>query len=253
MLWCGLVGSLIVLFLPALRYSEIPAFRDGFHFYFPQAVWLDRASVAGDFFPSWDFTSGLGTSPAAQNTTALYYPLRLVWVLPLASVPQRYALFVLIHLLVAAIGMQYAARSLRLSRNATWLAMIAFPLSCPVFFQHTNLPYLCSAAWIGFSLGAINQCRLTLLHQRLQSREGDKSDQVRFLRDWIGSCTVFAFSAAMMLLAGDPHTALNAFIIASLALLVTLTQICLGVRRSLARTPRQICVIVAPEAPIERG
>ncbi len=196
--WLALATCLCVLFYPGLVDSEIPAFRDGYHFYYPQAIWLDRCAARGELFPTWNPDEGLGVSIAGQPSAALYYPLRILWWLPGLSLPQRYAIVCITHLLIAAAGMRYAARGLRLPRAAGWLAAFSYALSCPVLFQHTNLIYLCSAAWIGFALGATVRA-LRIANQEL-----------------FRSCCVFGGACTMMTLGGDPHTTANSLIVAGM-------------------------------------
>jgi hypothetical protein len=200
-----LVGSayiicLIFLFSPGLFRSQIPAFRDGYHFYYPQAVWLEHCAKRGEYFPSWNPTEGLGVSVTGQPSSALYYPLRAVWLLPWLSLPQRYALYMLVHVVLAGLGMRFAANALRLPKSVGWLAALSYSLSCPVLFQHSNLIFLCSAAWVGFALGAILQF--------LSSKS----------RYAFTSCLVFTVACSLMFFAGDPHTALNAVVLAVVAL-----------------------------------
>ncbi len=183
---------------PGLVNSQVPAFRDAYHFYYPQAVWLQQAAQQGSLFPSWNPSEGLGVSVAGQPSAALYYPLRGLWWLPWLSVAQKFSLVILAHLLIAAAGMKWAARQLGCADSIAWLAAVSFSMSCPVLFQHTNLIYLCSAAWIGFALAAI----LSAL-------------QATCRRQYAGSCVIFGSAASLMLLAGDPQGVANTFIVSS--------------------------------------
>ncbi|MCR9295004.1 MAG: hypothetical protein NXI32_19985 [bacterium] len=185
------------MFWPGLIESKIPAFRDGYHFYYPQAVWLEDCWRAGELFPQWNRYEGLGSSAPGQTSTSLYYPLRAVFWLGFLSLPQRYALFVVAHLLLAAAGMGYAAKHLKIHTASSQLAMVSFALSCPVLFQQYNLIYLCSAAWIGFCLGAL-------------------IDFVRHPQKFLPSLVVFILSTSMMILSGDPQTAVHTGIVALL-------------------------------------
>ncbi len=186
---------------PGLFQEKVPAFRDGFHFYFPQAVWLDQCAARGEFFPAWQSSEGLGTSVPGETTSALFYPLRVVWLLPLLTVAQRYALFVVMHLWIAAAGMSYACRRWQLRPESACMAGAAFALSCPIFFQQFNLVFLCSAAWLGFALAELG----CLIHR---ADVNVSSPRV----------SVFALSLAMMLLAGDPHTAANVILLAAMSI-----------------------------------
>ncbi len=166
-----------------------------FTFIIPRPSGCDSCAERGELFPSWNPHEGLGVSVAGQTTSAVYYPLRAVWLLPTLSLGQRYALFLFLHAALAGLGMLYAASRLGLSTTAGWLAAIAYALSCPVIFQHSNLIYLTSAAWVGFALGAMLDLRASR-------------------RPTWRHCGVFAIACSMILLAGDPHTAVNSCILA---------------------------------------
>jgi len=189
------------LFWPGLWGGEVSAFRDGFHFYFPQSVWLDQAAQRGEYFPQWQSEEALGISVPGETTSAIYYPPRIVWLVLGKEfigldVAQRMALFVVAHLLLAAGGMVYACARWGLRREASWLAGAAFAFSCPVFYLHHNLVFLCSAAWLGFAFAEVG-CWLR--------GEGETRCAPRM--------TVLAGALAMMVLAGDPHTAVNVVVV----------------------------------------
>lgn len=232
-LWGLLAFCLLVLFRDGIWHSAVPAFRDSFHFYYPQAVWLDQCAARGEYFPLWNPNEGLGVSVVGQPSSGIYYPLRILWFLPGLNTAQRLTVSVIVHLLIAAIGMRYAASKLRLSNYARWLAMFSFCLSCPIIFQHINLIYLHSAAWLGFALGGIvvlvrsqaTDSASATSEQRVTHNtsvpQSSKRASTLCWSTWycsaqMRSCFVFAAAVGMMLLAGDLHTSVNAFIIACL-------------------------------------
>lgn len=184
---------------PGISASNVPAFRDAFHFYYPQAVWLDQCAAAGEYFPLWQCNESLGVNIAGETTSALYYPLRILWLLPSLSVAQRFAIFVLAHLALAGIGMQYACVRMHLRKEAGWFSGVAFALSCPVLFQHNNLVFLSSSAWLGFAIAELS-CWL------FRCEANSRPPRI----------VVFSGALAMMVLAGDPHTAVNLCIVAVL-------------------------------------
>lgn len=184
--------ALVVLFSPGLFFSKVPAFRDAYHFYYPQAVWLDNCFQECDYFPAWNRYDGLGASAPGQVSTALYYPLRILWHIPGLSPAQRFSLFVVIHLLIAAIGIYCAVRCMNLDTGPASFAAVSYALCCPVFFQHNNLIYLTSAAWIGFAIAGL---LLSKNHFAI-------------------SAFLFISAVSLMVLGGDPHTASNAVLIA---------------------------------------
>jgi hypothetical protein len=199
------VACLLLLFYPGWLNSQIPAFRDGYHFYYPQAVWLDACAQQGEYFPQWNSTEGLGSSVAGQPTAAIYYPLRWIWLLPGLNIPQRYALFIMLHLVLAAWGIHRAAKQLGLSSSFCDLPAVACALSCPIFFQHTNLVYLTSAAWIGWMLSSMLQ--IVDPRQPLS----------------IAMPFRLFLPSSLMFLGGDPHTAANAGLLCCLAIAMRLS------------------------------
>lgn len=222
--WWVFLAALGWLWYPLWAEAKVPAFRDGFHFYYPQFSWLDQCYQSGEYFPLWNPNEGLGTSVAAQPSWQLFYPLRIVWLVPFLDLPQRYAFSIILHQILAAAGMKRLAERLGAGAAASWLAGVAFALSCPVLFQFNNFIYLCSAAWIGWALMPI----LRLLDLKAPRDASESLDQ----RTAKSATGVFANAAAylcqlataagLMLLAGDPQNAVNAVFIGCIALLIGL-------------------------------
>ncbi|MDX1925493.1 MAG: hypothetical protein SFV81_03180 [Pirellulaceae bacterium] len=200
--WSCFVIATAALLWPGLYFGEVPVFRDAFHFYLPQAMWLDQCALQGDYFPQWQCNESLGVAPAGETTSALYYPLRVLWFLPALSVAQRFSVFVLAHLLLAGLGMHYACSRMQLRKEAGWLAGACFALSCPVLFQHNNLVFLSSSAWLGFAIGEI----ASWLYRDAYNMHSPHTRSPRLV--------VLSGAIAMMVLAGDPHTAVNLLIVA---------------------------------------
>lgn len=195
----GIAATIIVAWIlwPFLFLSHVPAFRDGYHFYWPQAVWLEACQQSGVYFPKWNFDEGLGTSVTGQPTWQLYYPLRIIWFIPGLSLEQRNGLFLAIHFLLAALGIFRTARSLNLNQPASTLTAVSYALCCPVLFQVNNLVYLCSAAWIAWAMQSILRLALGSKHVwRVQQHWADFVFEILTL-------------GALMTLCGDPHATVN--------------------------------------------
>lgn len=195
----GIAATIIVawIFGPMLFKSHVPAFRDGYHFYWPQAVWLEASQQSEVYFPKWNFDEGLGASVTGQPTWQLYYPLRAIWFIPGLSLEKRNGLFLAVHVLLAALGIYRTARSLNLNEPASTLAAISYALCCPVLFQANNLVYLCSATWIAWAMQSILRLALGSKHAwRVQQHWGVFALEILTL-------------GALMTLCGDPHTAVN--------------------------------------------
>ncbi len=195
--WLGLIAAVSTLWWPGLLWSHVPAFRDTFHFYYPLQVWLDSQVKLGNWFPLWNPHDGLGIGTPGEATTALFYPLRWIWWLPGLDVAQRCSVFIVLHSVLAAVAIRYAGSRLGLANSSSCYAAIAYAFSGPVFFLHVNIPYLCGAAWAPFAFAEIGRV--------MSGHNG--------VRVW-----VLAGSVSMMILAGDPQTAVNALLIFSLGI-----------------------------------
>lgn len=194
LVWLAFLVCTAIVLYPGLFYSQIPAFRDSFHFYYPQAIWLDKCFQSGDWFPTWNPSEGLGSSVSGQPSSAIYYPLRALLHLPWFNLEQRFSIFIAAHFLLAAAGMRLATLQLGFTPWARWLTSIAFAFSCPVVFQHSNLIYLCSAAWVGFCVA---------IYHRTQTTVG-VSQKIAW--------GILGLLCCLMFLAGDPHTSANIFV-----------------------------------------
>ena len=195
----GIVATIIVVWVlwPLLFQSHVPAFRDGFHFYWPQAVWVESCQQSGVYFPKWNFHEGLGASVTGQPTWQLYYPLRCIWFIPGLSLEQRNGLFLAVHVLLAALGIYRTARSINLNPPSATLAAVAYALCCPVLFQINNLVYLCSATWIAWAM-------LPILRVSVGSKHSWRAQQ-----HWAVFALEILTLGALMTLCGDPHAAVN--------------------------------------------
>ncbi len=207
----GLLAALVWLFSPGWMNGDVLAFRDTFHFYFPLQIWLDSQVQQGQWFPLWNPSDGLGIGTAGEATTALFYPLRVIWLLPLFSVAQKCSLFVISHLLLGAIGMRVACYRIGLSAPSACLASAAYALSGPVFFQHVNLPYLCSSAWVPLIVAELSRMANVSVHSR---DFGGTSRCEQHTSIWS-----LSFAISMMTLAGDIQSAVNAVLLGPVAIL----------------------------------
>ena len=125
----------VALLWPGLSEGKVSGFRDGLHFYFPQAVWLDQCAERGDYFPQWQAHETLGVSVPGETTSAIFHPLRVIMLLPGLSVAQRMAAFVFVHLLIAATGMAYACRRWRVADGSELAEWSRVCIELPRFFS----------------------------------------------------------------------------------------------------------------------
>ena len=182
---------LAALLATALTGQERIAFRDVSHFYTPLYDYVAERQ-ASSWLPLWNDLDHTGLPLAGETTTAFYYPLRIaIWSLRL-SPEVSIAWYVWLHLSIAALTAWIAARWHGTSQTAAAFAAASYALSGPVFFLHTNLPFLVSAAWIPIALAP-----MLCSHKSLQGRRSA----------WIG------FSLSMMILGGDPQTAFHCLLL----------------------------------------
>lgn len=199
-LWVLWVLSVIALFAPLLR-GRVPAFRDAYHFYYPLEVWLDQQVQSGVRWPHYNPSDGTGINLLGETSSGLFYPGRVLWSLPVLNVGQRMGLVLCVHVLIAGAGAAYAAARLGLSRQACCLAAMAYSLSTPVFFQHTNPIYLIGAAWTPWALA-----------ESLVVARGLRASVAPRWWIWIGA-------VSLMFLGGDPQASVHAGLVAGVALL----------------------------------
>lgn len=217
--WICFSLALTFLLFPGLNSGRVPAFRDTFHFYYPLQVWLEEARQQGIYFPAWNPRDAYGASVASEATSALFYPLRCLWWLPGLTVAQRLSVFVFAHLTIAAMGVRYACERMRFSASSGCLAAVSYSLSCPVFFQHSNLVYLSSAAWIPWALAELG---LLARSPKWEAESAfDPSNPIEPSEPQ-PKCWLFSIAATLMILSGDIQTAFHAMLLALLAVLFRL-------------------------------
>ncbi len=179
------------LFAGSILGIERLAFRDVSHFYTPLYDYIaDRASQ--QWLPLWNPLDQTGVPLVGESTTAFFYPLRiLVYMMPM-SAGSAMALYVAIHLVLAAASARHCARLAGASKLAANFSAAIYPLSGSVLFLYTNPPFLVGAAWLPLVLGPLLCTRML-------------TPSVRVL--WP------SLAMAMMVLGGDPQIALHAMLV----------------------------------------
>lgn len=203
--WTALRAPMILLCLPALVLigpaviqREIFCYRDAGHYYFPLYAWTAERWGGGEI-PLWDPLENGGRPAFADATTGCFYPLRLLFILPV-SAATRYTVFLGIHLPIAAVGTWLVARRWwQLEWGPSLLAGAAYAYGGAVIFQHCNAVFLIGAAWLPLAVGALERLLVT-----------------RRLR-WISALST---AMAMMILGGDPQLAYHLLILGGVGWLV---------------------------------
>lgn len=163
--------------------------RDSANFYYPLFQQIQNEWDAGRF-PGWDPYDNLGQPLAANPTSSVYYPVKILFFLPkltgnFISYDFCFKWFILFHYILAFSGMFWLLRLRKKSRTAAIFAAVAYTFSGPVFFQYCNIIFLLGAAWFPWGIGT----GLNLLARRN-----------------FGSVVALAFVLTLCLLGGEPQT-----------------------------------------------
>lgn len=185
------------LFGPALFSDTSFAVRDAGHFYHPLFAWCCRQWSAGQI-PLWNPHENCGVPVLADATSSVFYPGKLLFLLPL-DFATRYKLYITVHIVLAAAGSYWLARCWRSSPAAAALAAIAYAYGGGVAFQYSNVVFLVGAAWLPLAALA--------------------ADRMLKSRSWSAAVGLGAI-LALMILGGDPQAAYHVLLITGLYVLV---------------------------------
>jgi hypothetical protein len=151
--WMAIGVPIAALFGPALLADRSFAMRDAAHFYYPLFEWCCREWSEGRV-PLWNPQENCGLPVLADGSSSVFYPGKLVFLLPL-SFELRYKLYITLHVVLAAVGSYWLARAWKASALAAALAAIAFACGGNVIFQYCNVVFLVGAAWLPLAALAI--------------------------------------------------------------------------------------------------
>jgi hypothetical protein len=188
-----IIAPVVAIFAPVLFADRSFAFRDGAHFYHPLFQWITQEWGQGRV-PLWNPLENCGLPVLADATSSIFYPGKLIFLLPLPFA-WLYKFYILGHVLLAAASMYAFARRLQASEQGAVLAAIAYACGGNVVFQYCNVIFLVGAAWLPAALLAI--------------------EVIVTCRCW-RAMLFFAFVLAMMILGGDPQMAYHALLAAAL-------------------------------------
>ena len=181
------------LFGPALLTGRTFAFRDAAHYYHPLFRWSYQEWGAGRI-PLWNAQENTGLPVLADATSSVFYPGKLLFLLPLDFVT-KYHLYVIGHGLLAAWAAYRLARHWGKSAAAAMLAGQAYSLGGAVLFQYCNVVFLVGAAWLPLAVAAADR----LLVERNLHR-----------------ALITGAIWSVMILGGDPQAAYHAGLLAAL-------------------------------------
>jgi hypothetical protein len=143
----------LALFHRPIFQAENFIYRDAGHFYHPYFriqvdQWRDGRA------PLWNPYENGGEPLAANPTASVFYPLKLLFLLPY---PTAYKWYLMGHTALACAACCAAARGMGVSPAGSTLAGIAYAFSGFVFFQLYNIVYLVGAAWLPLGLLATDR------------------------------------------------------------------------------------------------
>jgi hypothetical protein len=182
--FAAMLAPLTWFFGRVLREGRILNFRDIAHYYRPLWQWTSSEWAAGRV-PLWSPLDGLGLPVHADASTSLFYPGQLLFALPLAF-ETRLNLYVVLHLILAAVFLFIAARAFGGSLVGSTAGAASYAYGGQVLFQYSNPIYLVGAAWLPLAILAA--------HRTLTVRS------YRWAAAW-------AATLALLVLGGDPQTA----------------------------------------------
>jgi hypothetical protein len=138
-----------------------PSGYDFFHYFLPNAYFLDYSIHQGEF-PLWNPLTLCGTPFAANPQSCLFYPPNLIRaILNTHPTPEssHASLFVLLglHLLFAGMGVYNLARSHDLRHCSSISAALVFVFSSTVIYDAASFYFICSIAWIPWILWCVRR------------------------------------------------------------------------------------------------
>jgi len=215
---------LLVMFAGVLTGSQRLAFRDVSYFYTPLYAFVAQQSAIDR--PVWNPLDQTGMPLAGETTTAVYYPVRMLVYAPGWTAETAIGVYVWLHLVIASLAAYFVARRWRCRPMAAAVAGVVYPLSGIVLFLATNPPFLVGAAWLPLVLSPL----ISPQDRRLVV------PRIVVPRIVISRIVIPGVAMAMMILGGDPPTALHALIIAGVVKLFRMSSAVwsVGLRRAMS-------------------
>jgi hypothetical protein len=179
-------GCLLALILvctgPVLFDDRQFSYRDAGEYYYPLYQRVQQEWQAGRW-PLWEPEENGGMPLIGNPSAAVFYPGKILYVLPYAWAAR---LYVIAHLLLAFAATTALLRSWDVSWTGSGLGAIAYAFGGPVLFQYSNIIYLVGAAWVPLGLRSVD--RIVRLKNRWATLE-------------------LAVVLALQVLGGDPEAA----------------------------------------------
>lgn len=192
-IWLLVLLPVAALFGPVLLTDRSFAMRDAAHFYHPLFKWTTSEWSAGRV-PLWNPHENCGVPVLADASSSVFYPGKLLFALPL-DFTLSYKLYVIGHVVLAAVGSYLLARYWKSSSMAAGAAALAYACGGNVVFQYCNVVFLIGAAWLPFAALA--------------------ADRMLHARSW-RAAVALGVVLELMILGGDPQAAYHALLMTGL-------------------------------------
>ena len=146
----ALIAAPLVFFWRAALLRGILIQSDICAFFEPAKVFMHEALRAGRL-PLWSPYIFCGYPMAAEGQIAAFYPpaLLISWLLPSSGAVNW---LIILHVMLAGVGMYLLARALGVSRFGAWLSAFIFSFSGYLFAHLHHVSLVCAAAWLPFVL-----------------------------------------------------------------------------------------------------
>jgi hypothetical protein len=198
--WSVLLFAVLIFYWRSLVPLQDFILRDTGRYYM-QYYRLVQDEWSAGRIPLWTPYDNSGTPLLANPCTAVFYPVKLLFLLPF-SFEDDFKIFILFHVVLTMVTMWRLARNTaELGVIGATLATLGYCFSSPVIYGYCNLPFLCSAAWLPLAL----EMGIGLLQPQHKS----------VARNII----LLASCLTMMVLCGDPQTAYHVGLLLGLALM----------------------------------
>ena len=189
--------------------NVIAGYRDSSYLYYPMFQWTDWQMSQGNF-PLWMPYENTGFPLLADGTSSLLYPGKAIFWLRWLSFPARYGWYLALHVLLAATGSYWMAKTLGANRWGATLTAIGYAFGGSVLFQVCNVVYLVSAAWLPWALMYV--WRMNHDSSRTESAVAGSTTRATLAA---------SVCCSMMILGGDPQMVYHVGLIAAVTTMVS--------------------------------
>lgn len=166
------------------------AFRDTGHYYYRLFAWVNDEIQAGRV-PLWNPHENNGVPQVADASSSVFYPGKLLFLLPGVDYTLLFNAYIVLHYLLAAAGIALLAHRWQMPPLAAAVSLVCY-VSCGALISQTcNVVFLVGAAWLPWACVALTWLRR---------------------KPWIGMLGL-ATVLSMMVLGGDPQMAYHVMLI----------------------------------------